>query len=501
MRLLFNLSPLIICASLLLSCVATTSGQDHAVDGRDLTASEPAKASNGTKLPETSENLQKRIAVLETQLEQMHAELERLKAYAIAASNSEPVLAVPTTNIEGAAAPQERPAPQRAGIDVGPVHLVPYGTIYLNLYGNSGGTNSADVPLFATPNGLSGVGGTARETRIGLKIDGPQIAGAKSSGVIESDFSGGLPAVGIGEDFGVLRLRLAFMRLDWKDTSVEAGQDWTVFAPNNPVSLGAVGAPEFAGSGNLFARIPQIRFQQRWLQGKLSWDGAILGPRTGDYPLPGTTPAVLQPGTGSASRTPAFESRIAVNNKDWFGSGKAGSIGISGHYGRARVATVPKRIDIEVVGIAGDWNLPLGKRVIFAGEAFFGRNLAGFQGAVFQTFVPDFAYRVGNVLVPGGPRSPGTRGGWSQVGYTPPTLDGRLTFYAGAAIDDPKDEDFTSISRRDSRIQNRAFEFSFIHKYTPQLSWGLEYRRLETLYIFSGRQNNNHLNLSAAFSF
>jgi hypothetical protein len=72
---------------------------------------------------------------------------------------------------------------------------------------------------------------------------------------------------------------------------------------------------------------------------------------------------------------------------------------------------------------------------------------------------------------------------------------------AGAGIDDPRDQDFVSLSKRDSRIQSRAYEFSFIHKFTPQLSWGVEYRRLETRYIFSGRQNNNHLDLSAAFSF
>lgn len=469
-------------------------------------AQQPAAETPATN---NRESLEKRIEILEAQLIQMRGELERLKADATSHARGTTVTNPPpgaatTTNNETAVAgsPQDKIAPPpRPGFDLGPVHVVPYGTVYLNLYGNSGGTNNADVPLFATPTGPGGVGGTARETRLGLRFEGPQISGAKSTGVVESDFSGGLPAIGIGEDFGVVRLRLAFIRLDWKDTTLVAGQDWTVFAPNNPVSLASAGAPEFAGSGNLFARIPQIRLQQRWLGGKLSWDGAILAPRTGDYPPPGTTPAVLQPGSGSASRTPAFESRLAVNNRNWFGTGKQGSIGLSGHYGRARVVTTPRRIDLDVVGVAADWNMPFGKRLTFAGEGFFGRNLAGFQGDIFQTFVPDFAYRVGSVLVPGGPRSPGTRGGWAQLGFTPPTLYDRLTLYAGAAIDDPRDEDFVSISRRDSRIQNRAFEFSFIHKYTPQLSWGLEYRRLETYYIFSGRQNNNHLNLTAAFSF
>jgi len=45
------------------------------------------------------------------------------------------------------AVPEKHPT----GIDLGPVRAVPYGTIYFNAFGNSGGTNSADVPLFATP--------------------------------------------------------------------------------------------------------------------------------------------------------------------------------------------------------------------------------------------------------------------------------------------------------------------------------------------------------------
>jgi hypothetical protein len=500
MRLTFKLFSLFVLFTLLFSLHVSAQQRAAEVVPDTTKSSDSTKPSDTTK-PASSEDLQKRIAILEEQLQLVRTEIDRLKADSRSASSPAPTVSTPTSEVAKAAPVQDRPTIQpKPGIDVGPVHVTPYGTIYLNFYGNSGGTSSADVPLFSTPTGGGGINGTARETRLGLRFEGPQIAGAKSSAVVESDFSGGLPAVGIGEDFGVVRLRLAYMRLDWKNTSLEGGQDWTIFAPANPVSLASVGAPEFAASGNLFARIPQIRLQQRWMNGKVTWDNAIVAPRTGDFP-PGTTPIALQPGSGSASRMPAFESRVAFNDKDWFGSKKAGSIGLSAHYGRARVVTLPRRIDIDVVGLAGDWNMPIGKRVTFGGEAFVGRNLAAFQGDVFQTFVPDFAYRIGSVLVPGGPRSPGTRGGWAQLGFTPPALRDRLTLYAGAALDDPKDEDFVSLSRRDSRIRNRAFEFSFIYKYTPQLSWGLEYRRLETLYIFSGRQNNNHLNLSAAFSF
>jgi hypothetical protein len=491
-RLLQFLPVLLAIAVISLFCTSLHA-QASATDSSEPTVSTPV-APTGSR-----DALEKRIEMLEAQLESMRTELSLIKAEAAAVNGqSLPAQAVPTT----ASVKQDKPATEpRPGFDLGPVHVVPYGTLYVNLFGNSGGNNNADVPIFASPTGSGGVSATARQTRLGLRFGGPEIGGGKSSGVVEADFNGGLPSIGNGEDSGVVRMRVAFFRLDWKNTSLEVGQDWTVFSPNNPVSLASLGTPEFAAAGNLWSRIPQVRLQQRWFNGKLSWDGAILGPRTGDYPAVGTTPAVLQPGAGSASRVPAFESRIAFNGKNWLGSAKPGNVGISGHYGRARAATTPQTIDLDVVGVSGDWNMPLSKRVTFTGEGFFGRNLAAFQGEIFQTFVPDFAYRIGAVLVPGGPRSPGTRGGWGQLGYNLPILEDRLTVYAGAATDDPRDEDFVSTSRRDSRIRNRAYEFSFIYKFNPQLSWGIEYRRLETLYIFSGLQNNNHLNLSAAFSF
>ncbi|HKV42342.1 MAG TPA: hypothetical protein VJX67_24275 [Blastocatellia bacterium] len=461
----------------------------------------------------SEEELRKRVAQLEAEMQEMREELKRLKqpASSVATAGLTPAAAKETAHLtvnETTSAGTEQAKPdsrdQRPGFEVGPVRVIPYGTISVNLFGNSGGSNNGDVPLFATPTGVGHVSATGRETRFGLRLEGPKIAGAKSSGTLEADFSGGFPGIGTGEDFGVVRLRLAFLKLDWEKTTLEAGQDWTIFSPGNPVSLASYGTPEFAGAGNLYARIPQIRLEHRWLDGKISLAGAVLASTTGDYPLSTSStpvPAVLQPGTGAASRVPAFESRFAFNGKDWFGSAKPGTIGISMHYGFARVAPAPHTMDVDVMGVAGDWNIPFGQRVTLAGEAFFGRNLAGFQGDVLQTFIPDFAYRVGSRLVPGGPRAPGTRGGWAQLGYTPPTLDDKLSLYAGWGIDDPRDSDFVSLSNRDSRLRNESYELSFIYKFLPQLSWGLEYRRMETLYLISNRQNNNHLNLSAAYSF
>lgn len=83
-----------------------------------------------------------------------------------------------------------------------------------------------------------------------------------------------------------------------------------------------------------------------------------------------------------------------------------------------------------------------------------------------------FRRRQGLLIVPGGARSIGARGGWAQAGFTPGLLNDRLTAYASFGMDDPRDEDLVSVARRDWRLRNQAYAFSFLYKLSPQLSWG-----------------------------
>src|SRR4029453_8344184 len=88
---------------------------------------EPPAASTTTAPSGPSrETLEKRIESLEAQLELMHEELLRIKAEA--ALNTPPPTALPAT--PAVAVKQDKPAPgPRPGFDLGPVHVVPYGTI------------------------------------------------------------------------------------------------------------------------------------------------------------------------------------------------------------------------------------------------------------------------------------------------------------------------------------------------------------------------------------
>lgn len=473
-------------------------------------ASESSLAQTPVVAP-SREELQRRVVQLETQMEVMRDELAKLKSALLPnkspsddstpgnakAGATKTNTAIAPNAAETQAGPTEKHLP---GIDLGPVRAVPYGTIYFNAFGNSGGTNNADDPLFATPTNQGNVSMSVRQTRLGLKLEGPIILKARSRGQVEADFFGGFPAVGVGDNFGIVRLRLALVRLDWEKTSLEAGQDWMVFAPNNPVSIAAAAIPQMAAAGNPWARLPQVRLDRRWASGKVLWQGAVLAPSTGDSPTATTSPFFLQPTTGAASRVPFFQSRVAFSNANWLGTKRGGSIGFSGHYGRARVANTTGNNQIDSLGVAADWNFPIVARLTINGEAFLGRNLAGFQAGVFQGFNPDFAYRSGT-LISGGPRAIATRGGWTQLGFTPPAFSDRLIIYGTYGVDDPRDSDLLSLTKRDWRLRNQAYAFSFLYKFTPQLSWGIEFRRFDTFYLQSGKQTANHLNLGAAFSF
>lgn len=411
--------------------------QTNADNSKTVRNTAPSAKSN-------DDETQKRILDLEEQIKAMKEQIYKLTSL-IQPDAKAHSKAAETENQAASSKPETSPAqtPSTAvqqkslGVDVGSARLTPYGTIFFNAFGNSAGTNNADIPLFATPTGNSNIGASVRQTRLGVRLEGAKVGNARLNAVLEADFFGGFPSVGIGENFGVVRLRLANAKLNWEKTSVTVGQDWIVFAPVSPTSLAAGAIPQMAAAGNNWARLPQVKIERK-LNDNFTWAGAILAPQTGDFST--NAAFFLQPTSGSSSNVPYFQSRIAFADNNWLGTKKSGSIGLSGHFGRSRVFTGVTNLknDIESLGVAFDWNFPLAERLTFSGEAFLGRNLGGFQAGVFQGYNNDFAYRVGTILVPGGVRAIGTCGGWLQIGFTPKTLQNRLGVYGSFGIDDPR---------------------------------------------------------------
>jgi hypothetical protein len=388
-----------------------------------------------------------------------------------------------------AAPPASAPA---AAKPAEPIKVTPYGIAYFNVFSNTDAVNNGDVPLFAAASGPGHTGMSARQSRLGLRVTGAALGKAKVTGVVEGDFFGGYPAVGIGDNMGVFRLRLANARLDWTKGSLVVGQDWMIFAPVNPLSLSSAGIPLFAAGGNLWSRLPQVRGE--WKTKKVLLQGGLLAPQTGDF----NSAFFYQPGSGALSETPFLQGRAALTLANFAASKKVATIGVSAHWGQARVLTPVDRT-VDSNGIALDFVLPLGTKVTVQGEAFTGTNLGGFQGGVFQGLVIDGAVAgPGGTPVLDGPRALDTAGGWVQVlAAVTPTL----TIHGGFGTDDPDDADFLTVTRRESRLENTAISFGFQHKASAQVSWGFEYRRLDTKYLIAGDKDAGHFNGAFTFTF
>lgn len=96
-------------------------------------------------------------------------------------------------------------------------------------------------------------------TRLGLDITGPQILNAKSSAKIETDFGGFSSAT--TSNFTILRIRHAYLKLDWKHSSLLMGQTWhPLFGDVLPTIINlSTGCPF-----QPFSRSPQFQYNYKF---------------------------------------------------------------------------------------------------------------------------------------------------------------------------------------------------------------------------------------------
>lgn len=343
------------------------------------------------------------------------------------------------------------------------------GTILFNTGFDTRGVNLEDTPTIADKAGSSPTAGsqsffgTARQTRFGLKLDPTPVGDALLTGAFELDaFSAASPYAN-GINMNLFRLRLAYGRLDWDNFAIEMGQDWSIFAPLNPSSLIMFAAAEFQGSGNLWARIPQLRIEDK-LSSRLLWQLAAEDPNDGDFNSAFT--AASPPGAGELGRMPALESRLAWSFR---GTGDDDYlIGISGRYGRGRniavVDDVTLHQPVDSWGVALDYSLPFTAFFNLTGEAYEGRALGIYMAGLGES-----------VGMPGtaGGHGVESRGGWIQTQFN---LTNKWQLNLGYGIDS---ENANELAVGD-RNRNQNYFGNVIWKLTPNFELSPEYRRILT---------------------
>ena len=368
------------------------------------------------------------------------------------------------------------------------------GIVLLNLFSNRGYLDSQDLPTWAIPDipNVSGqtFGASVRQSEIGLEVFGPHFAGARTSGNLQLDFAGGSPNNPNGVNFGLARLRIASVRMDWQNTSVVAGQDNSFFSPLSPTSFATLAMPAFSYAGNLWGWIPQVRIEHRFdlSEGQnITVQGGIMDNVTGE--LPASFAPFAQ--AGDSSGQPAYAARAAWTRNIF---GMPLTLGTAGYYSRQSWG-----FDHTVNGWAAmtDWSVPLARRVSLTGEFYRGRALGGLGGGVGRS-----------VLFGGTPgpqellRALNSVGGWSQLKFK---ATSKLEFNGAFGLDNPFANDVrgfpSSLGFPAPLLQNRSSLLNVIYRPRSDLLLSGEYRHLRTFDIDAGSPTADQINLMMGILF
>jgi hypothetical protein len=392
--------------------------------------------------------------------------------------------------------PEQAKPEEAAGVNTGKhIPVTIYGTLLFNAGFDGAGLNLNDAGSVVDKPASSATATnhsffeTPRQTRLGIRLNPTEVAGAQLTGAFEMDAYSAVAPFADGINMGLFRLRLAYGRMDWQNVALEIGQDWSIFAPLNPTSLAMYAVAELNAAGNPWIRLPQIRFEAKQTlnrANRLLYQIAASDPDDGDFSetFTGSRPV----GAGELGRMPAIESRVAWSVTD---GDRDFTLGFSGRYGHGRnVGTIDNLTVTQGVdswGAAIDYSLPFTNVFNLTGETYIGRALGIYDVALSES--------VGTVGTPGG-HGVRSRGGWVQAQFK---LNKRWELNGGYGIDQPSVYDLAV----GSRYRNENVFANFIYSLTNNFQWSLEYRRLLSYYVdqafAAGRANQ--FTLSAAYMF
>jgi hypothetical protein len=372
-----------------------------------------------------------------------------------------------------------------------------HGIVLMNAFRNQGGSDNLDFPSYSEPVRpgwpAATLGATLRQSEIGLEIFGPNVVGARTSADVQLDFSGGFPATGNGENFGIVRLQTANLRFDWEHTSVVAGQDSLFISPLSPTSFASLATPAFAFSGNLWGWTPQFRIEHRFsisdrqtvtvqagVLDNLDWET----PRNSFY---------RSAQAGELSGQPAYAVRTAWSHPV---REHPLAFGVAGYYGRQDWRW--GRMVDAWAGMA-DWQIPIFSRLSLSGEFYRGRGIGGLGAAIGTSILYG-----GDPTVPSSPiRGLDSEGGWSQLKVQ---LTPKLELNGVFAEDYAFAGDVRGFATDQNNFgpilgQNRGTLGNVVFRPRSDLVLSAEFRRMRTFPVYSSSSVTDQVNLSVGILF
>jgi hypothetical protein len=296
---------------------------------------------------------------------------------------------------------------------------------------------------------------TANQTRLGLNLAGPDVAGAKSTGKVEFDFYGGGT-----ENKPNPMMRHAYLELYWpdRDLGILLGQTWDVVSPLSPDTVNFLVC---SMAGEIGYRRPQVRLTQGIGVGekskivlKVAAAREIGETLTGYTYKEGPYPAVQ----GSVAYTaPLFTSQPV-------------HIGVSGVWGKEEYdVNTGGWVDFPLYALSADLALPLVDGLSLKANAWKGTNLDAYLGGILQGVNPSSRESIN------------AQGAWVSVNVAPAS---DLKFNSGASVDLPQlDQLPTMASLGDSyRSQNSVVFANVIYTVSGPFQLGFEVSYWQTRY-------------------
>jgi len=376
-------------------------------------------------------------------------------------------------------------------------HVRLTGLVVLAGSSTNGAVDNLDLPVMAEPRAPGDSGGSfnasARQSRLGLEMFGPTLGGARTMSDVSFDFFGGFPLTPDGVSAPLVRLRTATFTMEWTNASIHAGQEAPFFSPGSPTSLASSAYPPLSGAGNIWAWTPQVHVDHLVALPPgstmvIQW--GVLDPLTGEVPGHEYNRMAT---AGERSRIPAQALRVgwqagADDRRATFG---AGAYHANQNWGFGR--------DVHAWAATADWNVPLGSAIVFSGEAYRGRAIAGLGGGASASVLFDGPSGDATSAV----RPVDSFGGWSQLKIKPAS---RLEINAVFGGDDPLRSRLARLlpiaAVNGSAVNQNASGFlNAIYQARSNLLFSVEYRRLWTTGLDDVTRTADHLTAVAGIVF
>jgi uncharacterized coiled-coil protein SlyX len=381
------------------------------------------------------------------------------------------------------------------------------GLILFNSYVNRGVPDNTDLPAVATrqttTSGNGSIGASLRQTILGIRSEGPRIAGAHTFASVDFDFFSSVSYTNYGTSAGVVRMRTANIGFEWPADSIDVGLVAPLISPLSPTSYATVAEPSLASAGNLWTWAPQLRVAHR----QQLANGNHIGYEFGlwDSPSAGYNPNQLFRTASPAELAgqPAFETRLSYGTGPGDGNERGLQLGLGGYFSRQAYPGYQGYVGtehIDAYAVTTDFRLPFSHRFELTGEGYRGRSIGGLGGGVYKDTV------VGTDPVTGAPsfRPLNAIGGWTQFKTR---FTSSLEANASIGQDNGFAGDFHALvlpptaSAGQLRARNRMAVANFIYRPKTYLILSPEYRHIWTYSINAPSNTLDVFTLSIGYQF